>query len=68
MAMGMSGWNRVEMITGGWEVKKELKSLGDCWNHLGRGQDLGSRKKGELNAQIIKAWGGIARNSLVKAG
>lgn len=37
MVMGMSGWNRVEMIIGGWEVKKELKSLGDCWNYLGRG-------------------------------
>ena len=45
-----------------------MENLGNYWSHPGREQDLGSRENNELSAQIIRAWGGIARNSQGKVG
>lgn len=51
------------MIT---EVKKERENLGDCRNHPGEGQDLGSRKKVNQVLKIIKSMRTMVRNSLGK--
>lgn len=67
MAVGMSGWNRVKMITGGRKIKKEMENLGDYWTYPGRGQDLGNRENSEPSAQIVWALG-MARNSRGKVG
>lgn len=68
MAMGMSGWNRVKMITGGRKIKKETENLGDYWTYPGSGQNLGNRENSEVSAQIVQALGGMARNWRGKVG